>query len=93
VYSSAAAARVKLAFDNNHQVASHTWRHVHLSQLSEPELQAEFCRDRMCAFMLQTAVPSFAKAIYATKKIISAFGEYNFLVLKVAGDRGQTLVN
>ncbi|KAF8918073.1 hypothetical protein CPB85DRAFT_1373864 [Mucidula mucida] len=72
IYNSAAAARVKLAFDNKHQVASHTWRHAHLAQLSGYDFRGEF-----------------SKTEDAIKKITGA----RSLVLKVAGDRGQTLVN
>ncbi|KAF9018004.1 carbohydrate esterase family 4 protein [Hymenopellis radicata] len=84
IYNSAAAARVKLAFDNKHQVASHTWRHAHLSQLSEPDLRAEFSRT-------EDALKKITGAQVAMTR--PPFGEYNPLVLKVAGDRGQTLVN
>ncbi|KAF9017981.1 glycoside hydrolase/deacetylase [Hymenopellis radicata] len=79
ICNSAAAARVKLAFDNKHQVASHTWRHAHLSQLSEPDLQAEFSRT-------EDAIKKITGAQVAMTR--PPFGEYNPLVLKVAGDRG-----
>ena len=35
------AARVKLAYDNGFQIASHTWAHEHLSTLTQTEGELE----------------------------------------------------
>jgi hypothetical protein len=42
IYSEDMAPRVKLAYDNGFQVASHTWSHAYLSKLSPEEGKSFF---------------------------------------------------
>jgi len=37
IYDEESAKRVKFAFDKGHQIASHTWSHAHLKELSHDQ--------------------------------------------------------
>ncbi|GLB40766.1 putative carbohydrate esterase family 4 protein [Lyophyllum shimeji] len=84
IYAEDAAKRVKYAYDKGHQVASHTWSHAHLTNLTWDQLHDEFWRVEQALQRITGVVPAFARPPY---------GEYNDLVREVAGMRGQTLVN
>ncbi|EEB87297.1 hypothetical protein MPER_15416, partial [Moniliophthora perniciosa FA553] len=44
IYDQDASDQVKFAYSQGHQVASHTWRHADLSQLSWDEIHDEMWR-------------------------------------------------
>jgi hypothetical protein len=44
IYDATNADRAKYAFDRGHQVASHTWAHLHLPTLSDAQITSEFSR-------------------------------------------------
>ncbi|QRV98282.1 chitin deacetylase [Ceratobasidium sp. AG-Ba] len=83
IYDQTNAARAKYAFDNGHQVASHTWSHPHLNSLSTSQIQTEFTRVNDAIKKITGAVPAFVRP---------PFGEYNSNVQTVAGNLGQSLV-
>jgi peptidoglycan/xylan/chitin deacetylase (PgdA/CDA1 family) len=84
IYTEDNAKRVKYAYDKGHQVASHTWSHAHLTNLTWDQLHDEFWRVEQALARITGVVPAFARPPY---------GEYNDLVREVASVRGQTLVN
>ncbi|KAF8072278.1 carbohydrate esterase family 4 protein [Lyophyllum atratum] len=84
IYSDAQAKRVKYALDKGHQLASHTWSHAHLTNLTWDQLHDEFWRVEQALTKIAGVVPAFARPPY---------GEYNDLVRQVADARGQTLAN
>lgn len=83
IYDSANAVRVKYAYDQGHQVASHTWAHQHLPSLSGSALMSEFSKTDTAIKKITGAVPAFMRPPY---------GEYDDEVLQVAGSRGQSVV-
>ncbi|RXW19928.1 hypothetical protein EST38_g5939 [Candolleomyces aberdarensis] len=84
IYDEAMAARVKYAYDHNHQVASHTWQHLHLNTLNEHQLHVQM-------WLVEEAIYKITGAYIAFTR--PPFGEYNDLVLEVAGMRGQIVAN
>ncbi|TFK31165.1 carbohydrate esterase family 4 protein [Crucibulum laeve] len=77
IYGQEDAKRVKYAYEQKQQIASHTWAHKNLTTLSADQNVLE-------AFERITgAVPAFMRPPY---------GNYNTRVLDVAGIRKQTVV-
>ncbi|KIK02588.1 carbohydrate esterase family 4 protein [Laccaria amethystina LaAM-08-1] len=74
IYDDASINRVKYAYDNGFQVASHTWAHKDLTTLTF---------DQKAIQRITGAVPAFMRPPY---------GNYNDVVLTVAGQRGQSVV-
>jgi len=83
IYDEESVDRVKYAYDKGHQIASHTWSHAHLPTLSKDELTDEFSRVDEALQNTIGALPAFMRP---------PFGEYNDLVVEVAGERNQTVV-
>ncbi|ELU39204.1 chitin deacetylase [Rhizoctonia solani AG-1 IA] len=83
IYDTTNADRAKYAFDRGHQVASHTWSHLHLPTLSTAQITSEFQRANDAIKKITGAVPAFVRP---------PFGEYNANVQNVAGSFGQSLV-
>lgn len=73
---------MKFAYDAGHQIASHTWSHAHLTQLNRTQLQSEFSRLDDALRKIAGVTPAFMRPPY---------GEYNDLVLDVAGEHGETV--
>jgi len=84
IYADEMARRVKYAFDNGFQVASHTWAHKHLTTLNQDQLISEMSRTEDAIYKITGASPAFTRCPY---------GEYNDLTVKVATSRQQKLVN
>jgi peptidoglycan/xylan/chitin deacetylase (PgdA/CDA1 family) len=84
IYSEDNAKRVKYAFDKGHQVASHTWSHANLTNLTWDQNHDEFWRVEEALLKMTGAYPAYTRPPY---------GAYNDLVREVATNRGQTLVN
>ncbi|KAF8150174.1 chitin deacetylase [Crassisporium funariophilum] len=84
IYTVDQAKRVKYAFDKGHQVASHTWRHAHLTNLTSDQVHHEFWLVEEALMKITGAYPAFVRPPY---------GEYNDMVREVAGIRGQTIAN
>ncbi|KAF8608109.1 carbohydrate esterase family 4 protein [Ceratobasidium sp. AG-I] len=83
IYDATNADRAKYAFDRGHQVASHTWAHLHLPTLSTAQIQSEISRTNDAIKKITGAVPAFIRP---------PFGEYNANVQTIAGSYGQSLV-
>ncbi|QRW25269.1 chitin deacetylase [Rhizoctonia solani] len=57
IYDTTNADRAKYAFDRGHQVASHTWSHLHLPTLSTAQITSEFQRANDAIKKITGAVP------------------------------------
>jgi len=73
IYDDAMVKRVKYAFDNGFQVASHTWSHPHLSRLNEGQIHSEMSQTEDAIRKITGAQVAFTRPPY---------GDYNDLVLK-----------
>ncbi|KAH7343776.1 carbohydrate esterase family 4 protein [Rhizoctonia solani] len=83
IYSGSNPSNLKYAYDQGHQIASHTWSHPHLPSLSASQTEAEFTRINTAIEGITGAVPAFIRPPY---------GEYSQVTQEVAGDLGQTIV-
>ncbi|KAK1228236.1 hypothetical protein PQX77_008748 [Marasmius sp. AFHP31] len=75
--------QVKFAYQQGHQVGSHTWRHADLATLSTDEVNDEMQRVEQALQRIVGVVPAFMRPPY---------GSFNQNVQDVAGARGQSLV-
>lgn len=82
IYEDANIQHVKYAYDNGFQVASHTWAHKDLTTLTFDQIHDEMWRVEQAIQRITGAVPAFMRPPY---------GNYNDLVLTVAGQRGQSV--
>lgn len=82
IYNEDQAARVKFAYDQGHQVASHTWSHKDLNTLNWDQLHNEFWLIEEAIMKITGAYPAFVRP---------PFGNYNDLVKEVARVRGQAV--
>ncbi|KAF9493316.1 glycoside hydrolase/deacetylase [Pleurotus eryngii] len=80
IYDDVNVRRVKYAYDNGHQVASHTWSHKDLTTLSSDQINDEMERVELALQRICGVQPAFMRP---------PFGNYNDLVLEVSGARGQ----
>ncbi|EUC57503.1 chitin deacetylase [Rhizoctonia solani AG-3 Rhs1AP] len=83
IYDTTNADRAKYAYDHGHQVASHTWAHLHLPTLTDAQITSEFQRTNDAIKKITGAVPAFVRP---------PFGEHNTNVQNIAGSFGQSLV-
>ncbi|KAF9457977.1 carbohydrate esterase family 4 protein [Collybia nuda] len=83
IYSEDNVKRVKYAYDNGHQLASHTWAHKDLSTLTWDQIHDEMWRVEQALQRITGAYPAFMRPPY---------GNYNNLVLDASGIRGQSVV-
>lgn len=83
IYNATTADRAKYAFDHGHQVASHTWAHLHLPTLTDAEIYSEFKRTNDAIKKITGAVPAFVRPPY---------GEYNTNVQNISSLFKQSLV-
>ncbi|PPQ91640.1 hypothetical protein CVT25_013195 [Psilocybe cyanescens] len=83
IYDDAMVQRVKYAYDNGFQVASHTWAHKDLTKLTSDQIDSEMSRTEEAIRKITGATPAYTRPPY---------GNVNDLVYSVAGSRGQTLV-
>jgi len=82
IYSADNAKRAKYAVSKGHQVAAHTWSHVHLNTLNWDQMHDEFWRIEEALMKVTGTYPAYMRPPY---------GEYNDLVREVARVRGQAL--
>ncbi|KAL0953206.1 hypothetical protein HGRIS_004461 [Hohenbuehelia grisea] len=83
IYTADSQKRVKYAYDNGHQVASHTWSHADLTTLSWDQLHDEMWRVEQALNRIVGKSPAFMRPPY---------GNYNDLVRQVAAARNQSVV-
>ncbi|KAG9060711.1 Carbohydrate esterase 4 protein [Linnemannia hyalina] len=76
IYSGGSIARLKNAYNNGHQIASHTWSHSDLTTLSKDQINNEMSLVEQAIKRITGATPAFMRPPY---------GAYNNLVLEVAG--------
>ncbi|CAI2161993.1 8078_t:CDS:2 [Funneliformis geosporum] len=74
---------VQRAFNEGHQIASHTWSHPHLPELSEAEINYQLETLEVAFKKIIGAIPTYARP---------PFGEHNALVRKVLKQRGYKMV-
>jgi peptidoglycan/xylan/chitin deacetylase (PgdA/CDA1 family) len=84
IYSADNKKRVKYAYDQGHQIASHTWAHKDLATLTFDQLHDEMYRVEQALERITGVTPAFMRP---------PFGSYNNLVRQVALQRGQKVVN
>ncbi|KAF9014153.1 carbohydrate esterase family 4 protein [Cyathus striatus] len=82
IYSTTSVPRVKYAYEHGHQIGSHTWSHTDLTLLSRDQMTQELSRIDNAIQKITGAVPAFLRPPY---------GNYNDLLLDVAGSRGQAV--
>lgn len=74
---------VQRAFKEGHQIASHTWSHPHLSQLTEEEVR----------YQIDTLEVAFKKIIGAVPTYFRPpFGERNRLVQDILREKGYKMI-
>ncbi|KAK1224837.1 hypothetical protein PQX77_012253 [Marasmius sp. AFHP31] len=78
------ADAIRYVYSQGHQLASHTWSHSHLTQLSWDQIHDEMWRVEQALQRIAGVTPAFMRPPY---------GEYNDQVRQVAAARGQSLVN
>ncbi|KAF8925905.1 Carbohydrate esterase 4 protein [Haplosporangium bisporale] len=83
IYNEDEVLRLKLAYDNGHQIASHTWSHQHLVSLSREQIDSEMSRTEDAIRKITGATPAFTRPPYE---------DYNDKVIDVANNRNQKLV-
>lgn len=83
IYDEDVMDKVKFAYGQGHQAASHTWRHADLAQLSWDEIHDEMWRVELALSRIIGATPAFMRP---------PFGSYNDQVLDASGIRNQSVV-
>ncbi|CAE6343028.1 unnamed protein product [Rhizoctonia solani] len=83
IYSGDNPSNLKYAYEQGHQIASHTWSHPHLPSLSESQTRDEFTKINTAIQEITGAVPAFIRPPY---------GEYSDTTQIVAAGLGQTIV-
>ncbi|QRW01838.1 chitin deacetylase [Ceratobasidium sp. AG-Ba] len=83
IYSNDNVNRLKYAYGKGHQIASHTWSHAHLTQISSSQLTSEFTKTNTALKKILGIQPAFMRPPY---------GEYNTNVQNEAGKYGQSVV-
>ncbi|KAF5329758.1 hypothetical protein D9619_009114 [Psilocybe cf. subviscida] len=83
IYAPDNVERVKYAYSQGHQVASHGWSHQYLTNLSASQIRTEMALVDQALRKIIGVTPAFMRP---------AYGEYNSLVEQVATERGQSLV-
>lgn len=84
IYEAESVARVQFAYNQGHQIGSHTWAHKNLSTLSYDQVNSEMSMTEQAIQRLTGAQVAFTRPPY---------GEYNDNVRQVAAKRNQKLVN
>ncbi|CAG8489648.1 15241_t:CDS:2 [Funneliformis caledonium] len=77
------AAILQRAYKEGHQIASHTWSHPHLTQVSEAEINYQLEQNEIAFKKIIGAIPIYARP---------PFGEHNALVRKVLKQRGYKMI-
>ncbi|KAF5327256.1 hypothetical protein D9619_003937 [Psilocybe cf. subviscida] len=75
---------IKYAYDNGFQLGSHTWEHKDLATLGREEINNQMSLTEEAIHKIIGVTPAFTRPPY---------GSYNDLVLEVASQRRQSLVN
>ncbi|KAF8912549.1 carbohydrate esterase family 4 protein [Mucidula mucida] len=81
IYDSDSQDRVKYAYNNGHQVASHTWSHANLATLSWDQINDEMWRVEQALERIVGVTPAYMRPPY---------GSFNDQVVSAASQRGRT---
>jgi len=82
IYSAENVANIRWAYTQGHQIASHTWSHTNLANLSMARITDEMSRLDEALIRIVGVNPAFVRPPY---------GAYNDLVRQVAASRNQTI--
>jgi len=83
IYDADSQKRVQYAYNNGHQIGSHTWAHLDLATLSYDKIHDEMWRVEQALQRIVGITPAFMRPPY---------GSYNNLVRQVSGERNQDMV-
>ncbi|KAF8713693.1 Carbohydrate esterase family 4 protein, partial [Rhizoctonia solani] len=83
IYSEENVKRIQYLYERGHQIASHTWAHEHLPQLTGDRLNFEFSKTNEAIKKITGCDAAFMRPPY---------GEYNDEVVEKAAANGQTVV-
>ncbi|TFK16941.1 carbohydrate esterase family 4 protein, partial [Coprinopsis marcescibilis] len=83
IYDEGGVNRVKFAYENGHQVASHTWSHKDLAQLGWDQINDELWRIDDALMKIVGVTPAIMRPPY---------GSFNDQVVQAVRSRSQTLV-
>ncbi|KAG9078079.1 Carbohydrate esterase 4 protein [Ceratobasidium sp. UAMH 11750] len=101
IYNGDNPDHLRYAYDQGHQIASHTWAHLDLPTLSSSDMRSQFSR---CLFLVLCWQLDSTFFVYRTndaiEKITGAvpafvrppYGDFNQAVLATASQFGQTVV-
>jgi len=84
IYEDTVAKQLLQSYKDGHQIASHTWSHPHLTQLSDDDITSELSQIDTALMNILGIKAAFLRPPY---------GEYNDNVQRIAGQNGQSLVN
>uniref|UniRef100_A0A0W0G5I6 Putative carbohydrate esterase family 4 protein n=1 Tax=Moniliophthora roreri TaxID=221103 RepID=A0A0W0G5I6_MONRR len=84
IYDQNHADGIRYVYGKGHQVASHTWRHANLAELTWDQVHDEMWRVEQALERIVGAVPAFMRPPY---------GSYNDNVRWASAVRGQAIVN
>ncbi|GAB1524875.1 hypothetical protein RhiTH_008031 [Rhizoctonia solani] len=83
IYSEENVKRIQYLYERGHQIASHTWAHEHLPQLTGDDLNLQFNKTNEAIKKITGCDAAFMRPPY---------GEYNDEVVEKAAANGQTVV-
>jgi len=83
IYNTELSRQLKYAYDQGHQIASHTWAHHDLNTLTWDQIHHQMWLTEQAIMRITGAYPAFMRPPY---------GNYNNLVRQASYVRGQALV-
>ncbi|KAG2018803.1 chitin deacetylase [Coprinopsis cinerea AmutBmut pab1-1] len=83
IYDTEMSRQLKYAYDQGHQIGSHTWAHENLATLSWDDIHHQMWLVEQAVMRITGAYPAFMRP---------PFGSYNNLVLEASYIRGQHVV-
>ncbi|KAI0542611.1 carbohydrate esterase family 4 protein [Xylaria digitata] len=84
-------AAVKKAFDNGHQVASHTWTHPHMASMSAAQIQSEMEKVEQAFVNIFGRKPAYVRPPYLETggQFLSVMTQMNYTVINDDIDTGD----
>ncbi|KAH6889597.1 hypothetical protein BKA70DRAFT_1329313 [Coprinopsis sp. MPI-PUGE-AT-0042] len=84
IYQPELVGAIQYAHQSGHQLASHSWGHKRMTELSWDQMHDEMWRVEQALSRIAGVTPAFMRP---------PFGEYNDMLLEAASLRGQSIVN
>ncbi|TFK17757.1 glycoside hydrolase/deacetylase [Coprinopsis marcescibilis] len=84
IYNPSLTDSINLAYHSGHQIASHTWGHKRMTNLTWDKMHDEMWRVEQALLRILGVSPAFMRPPY---------GEYNPTLLEAASMRNQSIVN